>query len=83
MEDKEQVTEYITRVAKAVNQLGKNGESMSVSRVTEKILRSLIVDFESIEFTIEELKDLSALSLEELLGHFRNKGERKRRSPLT
>ena len=68
MEDKEQVTEYITQVEKVANQLGRNGEVMPASRVVEKILRSLTDDFESIVCAIEESKDLLVLSVEELVG---------------
>ena len=49
------------------NQLGKNGEPMPASWVMEKILRSLIDGFESIVCAIEESKDLSVLSMEELV----------------
>nr|KYP39136.1 hypothetical protein KK1_039563 [Cajanus cajan] len=52
MEDKEQVSEYITRVEKLANQLGRNGEPMPASRIVEKILRSLTDDFESIACVI-------------------------------
>lgn len=66
MEEKEQVTEYITWVEKVANQLYRNGEPMPASWVVEKILWSLTNDFESIVIAIEELKDLLVLSLEEL-----------------
>nr|KYP52959.1 Retrovirus-related Pol polyprotein from transposon TNT 1-94 [Cajanus cajan] len=73
MEDKEQVSEYITRVEKVANQLGRNGEPMPASRIVEKILRSLTDDFESIACVIEESKDLSVLSVEELAGEEKGK----------
>lgn len=38
---------------------------MSASRVVEKILKSLIDDFENIVYVIEESKDLLTLSVEE------------------
>ena len=79
MEDKEQVTEHITRVEKVANQLGKNGEPMLASRVVEKILRSLTDDFESIVCAIEESKDLSVLSVEELVGSLEAHEQRKRK----
>jgi len=65
MEDVEQVTEYITRVEKVGNQLGMNGKPMSGSQVMEKILRSLIDDFESIICAIKESKDMLVLLVEE------------------
>jgi len=77
MKDKEKVTEYITWVEKVTIQLGRNGEPIPASRVVEKILRSLIDDFKSIVCTIEESKDLSVLSVKEVVGSLEamNKGE--------
>jgi len=79
MEDKEQVTEYITRVEKVANQLSKNGEPMPASRVVEKILRSLTDDFESIVCAIEESKDLSVFYVEELAGSLEAHEQRRRK----
>jgi len=79
MEDKEQVTEYITRVKKVANQLDKNGEPMPTSRVVEKILRSLTNDFKSIACAIEESKDMSVLSVEELVGSLEAHEQRRRK----
>nr|KYP66215.1 Putative disease resistance protein RGA4 [Cajanus cajan] len=83
MEDKEQVSEYITRVEKVANQLGRNGESMPASRIVEKILRSLTDDFESIACVIEESKDLSVLSVEELAGSLEAHEQRRRKMKNT
>ena len=71
MEDREQVTEYITRVEKVANQLGTNGVPMPASQVVEKIMRSLTDDFESIVCAIEKSKDLAVLSVEEFTRSFR------------
>ncbi|XP_052723895.1 uncharacterized protein LOC128193810 [Vigna angularis] len=62
MEEKERVSEYISRVEAVANQICRNGEELPASRVVEKILRSLTDDFESIVCAIEESKDLSKLS---------------------
>nr|KYP38812.1 Retrovirus-related Pol polyprotein from transposon TNT 1-94 [Cajanus cajan] len=83
MEDKEQVSEYITRVEKVANQLGRNGEPMPASRIVEKILRSLTDDFESIACVIEESKDLSVLSVEELAGSLEAHEQRRRKMKNT
>nr|KYP36143.1 hypothetical protein KK1_042769 [Cajanus cajan] len=79
MEDKERVSEYITRVEKLANQLGRNGEPMPACRIVEKILRSLTDDFESIACVIEESKDLSLLSVEELVGSLNAHEQRRRK----
>ncbi|GAU51887.1 hypothetical protein TSUD_416720, partial [Trifolium subterraneum] len=66
MKESESVSDYITRVQTVVNQLTRNGEKVTDARVVEKILRSLTDKFENIVCAIEESKDLSTLSVEEL-----------------
>ncbi|XP_017406406.1 uncharacterized protein LOC108319694 [Vigna angularis] len=78
MEPKEHITKYITRVEKVANQLGRNGEQMPSSRVVGKILRSLTKDFESIVCAIEESKDLSVLTVDELAGSLEAHEQRRR-----
>ncbi|XP_047149236.1 uncharacterized protein LOC124821407 [Vigna umbellata] len=78
MEPKENITEYITRVEKVANQLGRNGEQMPSSRVVGKILRSLTKDFESIVCAIEESKDLSVLTVDKLAGSLEAHKQRRR-----
>ena len=68
MKDTKTVSDYITRVQKVVNQLTRNGETVTDARVVEKILRSLTDKFKNIVCAIEESKDLSTLSFEELAG---------------
>ena len=62
---------------KVVNQLTRNGETVNNARVVEKILRSLIDKFENIVCAIEESKDLSTLSVEELTGFLEAHEQRK------
>nr|KYP36116.1 hypothetical protein KK1_042794 [Cajanus cajan] len=68
MKEPEGVSEFITRVETVANKLNRNGENLPLSRVVEKILRSLTDDFENIVCAIEESKDLSTLTVEELTG---------------
>ncbi|XP_047177875.1 uncharacterized protein LOC124844900 [Vigna umbellata] len=79
MEENEGVTQFITRVQKVANQLGMNGEEMPPNRVAEKILRSLTDDFESIVVTIEETKDLTTLTVDELAGSLKAHELRKKK----
>lgn len=62
------MTKYITRLETVVNQLSRNRESLSANQVMENILRSLTDDFKNIVCIIGEWKDLSMLSVEELVG---------------
>ena len=45
MKESETVSDYITHVQKVVNQLTRNGETVTDARVVEKILRSLTYKF--------------------------------------
>ncbi|GAU29778.1 hypothetical protein TSUD_161830 [Trifolium subterraneum] len=77
MKKSETVFDYITRVQTVVNQLTRNGETVTDARVVEKILRSLTYKFENIVCAIEESKDLSTLSVEELAGSLEAHQQRK------
>ena len=68
MKGNENSTDYITRIQSITNQLKKNGEDVPKNRVVEKILRSLTDEYENIVCAIEESKDLSTLTVEELAG---------------
>ena len=61
------------------NQLAINGEMLPASRVVEKILRSLTDDFENVVCMIEEPKDLSMLTIEELVGSLEAHEQRKKK----
>ncbi|KAJ1434907.1 Zinc finger, CCHC-type [Sesbania bispinosa] len=78
MKESESVSEFITRVETVVNKLNQNGENLSSNRVVEKILRSLTDDFENIVCAIEESKDLSTLTLEELAGSLEAHEQRRK-----
>ena len=68
MKETDGVAKYITRFETVVNQLARNGETLSTSRVVEKIMRSLTNDFENVVCMIKERKDLPTLTVGELVG---------------
>lgn len=80
MEEREQGTKYKIRVEKVINQFWTNRESLPTSRVMEKILRSLIDDFENIVSAIEESKDLLTLLVKELVWSLEAHKQRKRKN---
>ncbi|KAK2359039.1 hypothetical protein QL285_096166 [Trifolium repens] len=65
MEEKESIGDFVTRVTKLVNLMKGCGETISDQSVVEKILRSLTPRFD-IVVSIEESKDLSSMTVEEL-----------------
>ncbi|XP_022019233.1 uncharacterized protein LOC110919268 [Helianthus annuus] len=66
--DSETIEEYVNRTTVIVNQLRLNEENITEQRIIEKILRTLTRKYESVVVAIEESKDLSAITTEELLG---------------
>lgn len=66
MEDKEMINDYITRITRLVNQIKSCGEMILEQNVVSKVLRSLTSCFNNIVVAIEESKDLTTLSKDEL-----------------
>ena len=71
------MSDYITRVQTVVNQLNRNGEVIYDARIIEKILRSLTDKFENIVCAIEEAKDLSTITVEEVADSLEAHEQRK------
>ena len=57
-----------SRTSNVINQLKSNGEDYQEQRIMEKILRSLPHKYENLVMTIEEAKDLTVLTMDELMG---------------
>ena len=62
----EKVTEYFSRVMTVANKMRIYGEDMQDVKVLEKILRSLTEKFNYVVCSIEESKDIDALTVDEL-----------------
>jgi gag-polypeptide of LTR copia-type len=77
MNNTEGVLDYITKVKIVTNQLKRNGENFSEHRVVEKTLRSLTDTFENMVYAIEESKDLTELTVDELIGSLLAHEQRK------
>ncbi|KAL8120103.1 hypothetical protein AgCh_017288 [Apium graveolens] len=68
MKDSENIQSYHARVMEIVNQMKTYGDNSSDQHVVEKILISLTDKCESIVAVIKETKDLTKLSIKELMG---------------
>ncbi|KAL5815128.1 hypothetical protein ACOSQ3_025922 [Xanthoceras sorbifolium] len=66
MRSGEKVTEYFSRVMTVANKMRFYGEDMQDVKVVEKILRSLTEKFNYVVCSIEESKDIDALTVDEL-----------------
>ena len=67
MKESETVKEFSSNVSKIVNQITLIGEEIQESRVVEKVLVSLPEKFENKICSLEESKDFTTMSLQELI----------------
>ncbi|XP_075665565.1 uncharacterized protein LOC142635261 [Castanea sativa] len=68
MKETESVKDFNSRVAKIVNQINSYGDTIQEKKLVEKIFWSLPKKFDHIVAAIEESKDLSVLTMYELMG---------------
>ncbi|XP_074337764.1 uncharacterized protein LOC141705328 [Apium graveolens] len=68
MKSSENIGEFVTHLKTVKNQMKRNGESLDDVRVMEKLIRSLTKKFDYIVTSIENSKDLSTISIDELVG---------------
>ena len=66
MKESDSVDTFFTHMIGIVNQIRSHGETLEERRILEKILRSLPSRFDVIVTTIEETKDLSNYTVDEL-----------------
>ncbi|XP_071913903.1 uncharacterized protein [Coffea arabica] len=71
MSDNESIQNYYTKITTIVNEMKTFGEEISDSRIVEKILVSLPPKFDPTVSIIEEPKDISSMSVQELRGSFK------------
>jgi len=79
MKDLEDISSDITHSQAVVNQLKHNGETLTYTMVVEKILRSLMDDFENVVSTIEESRNLEEMIIDDLEDSFEANNRRRRK----
>lgn len=68
MSDEERVVDYFLRVDETVNAIRGLGEDIEDKDVVKKVFRSLPFEYDSNLSTIEELKDLNTLTMDDIHG---------------
>ena len=79
MSENENIQEFFSRVTIIVNQIRSYGDTIKDIKIVQKILRSLPAKYDHIVVAIEEAKDLTPLTLTELMGSLQAHEERIRR----
>ncbi|GJU91600.1 integrase, catalytic region, zinc finger, CCHC-type containing protein [Tanacetum coccineum] len=67
MKDEESVQDYLSRVSAIMNQMKSYGENVTDEVIVSKVLRSLSSNFDHLVAAIEEFKDLSVYTFDELM----------------
>lgn len=80
MKESDTIDSFFTQIIGLVNQIRSHGENLEERRVVEKILKSFPTTFESIVVAIEETKNLSQFSMDELHATLISHEHRLRRS---
>ena len=68
MTNGESIADFLSKAMAIVSQMHTYGEKISKETIVVKVLRSLIPKFNHVVVAIEEAKDLSILSVDELMG---------------
>ena len=72
MENSENIEENVTRLKTVAKEIKGNGESLDDVRVTEKLFCALTTKFDYVVNSLEESKDRSRISIEELVCLFQD-----------
>ncbi|PKA60799.1 hypothetical protein AXF42_Ash006433 [Apostasia shenzhenica] len=79
MKSNETLQDFLSRVITIVSQMRSYGEKITDATVVPKVLRSLTPKYDYIVTTIEETKDLSSFSFDELMGSLQAHEARRNR----
>ena len=82
MTNDESIADFLSRVTAIFSQMLTYGEKSSDETIIAKVLRSLTPKFDHAVAAIKEAKDLSILSVDELMGSLQVHESRINRSPV-
>jgi len=68
MDEKEDIATYFLRVDEVVNSIKGLGEELNESLVVQKVLRLLLLNYDAKVSSIEETRDLTKMTMDELHG---------------
>ena len=77
MQENETITKYSDIIALIVNKIRSLGEEFPKARIVEKVLVTLFVRFGSKISSLEESRDLSQISLAELMNELQAQEQRR------
>ena len=77
MQENETITKYSDIIALIVNKIRSLGEEFTEARIVEKVLVTLFVRFGSKISSLEESRDLSQISLAELMNALQAQEQRR------
>ena len=83
IEDTDSVDSFYTHVIGLINQIKSHGETIEDRKVVEKVLRILPPKFDTLVVTLEENKDMSQFSLDELQASLINHENKLNRSSMS
>jgi hypothetical protein len=83
MKESDIVDSFYTHVIGLINQIKSHGEIIEDIKVVEKVFRSLPPKFDTLVVTLEEGKDLSQFSVDELQASLINHEHRLNRSNMS
>jgi hypothetical protein len=83
MKDSDSIKQFTYRVTDLLNQIRQNGDELADHKVVEKVLRSFPRKCDAIVVVIEESKDLTTYSMDELVGSLKNYEDKLNRNDNT
>ena len=83
MRDNDYIIEFNSQIPTLINQLKSNEEDYGEQRIVEKTLRSFPQNYDNLVMTIEDAKDLTTLTMDDLMKILQTHEHQINRSAIT